>query len=319
MSCPCEGPKRDKRCQTGTPPVLEVHSKECPVLFHTVVIPASAGDPTTMPPEPGMYRNVRLTYEATGDAYLFDSDGIPQLLANIGPVAQVTSVNGQTGDVVLDAADVNAQAPLTAGANISIDSDNVISAASYTAGANVSIDANNVISATDTTYSDFVGTDGQVAGTAGLVPAPATTDTGKFLSSDGTWDTVSSGLDPNTTFWGQNVVNSAVDGNIIITEGSTARIMFRPANYNKGAVITLQSSGIVEMAQMFKIGSSWNIDTDFLRAGTSEFKVRPIVSQMESTPIMPTEDTDYTCKAYVDAQVGNIETILQTLNSGTGV
>lgn len=300
MSCPCEGPKRDKRCQTGTPPVLEVHSKECPVLFHTVVIPASAGDPTTMPPEPGMYRNVRLTYEATGDAYLFDSDGIPQLLANIGPVTQVTSVNGQTGDVVLDAADVNAQAPLTAGANITID-------------------ANNVISATDTTYSDFVGTDGQVAGTAGLVPAPATTDAGKFLKADGTWDTVGGGIDPNTTFWGQNVVNSAVDGNINITKGSTARIMFMPANYNKGAAIAFQSSGIVEMEQMFKIGSSWNIDIPFLRAGTSEFKVRPIVSQMESTPIMPTEDTDYTCKAYVDAQVGNIETILQTLNSGTGV
>lgn len=340
MSCPCEGPKRDKRCQTGTPPVLEVHSKECPVLFHTVVIPASAGDPTTMPPEPGMYRNVRLTYEATGDAYLFDSDGIPQLLANIGPVAQVTSVNGQTGDVVLDAADVNAQAPLTAGANISIDanneisatdttytagtnitidSDNVISAASYTAGANVSIDANNVISATDTTYSDFVGTDGQVAGTAGLVPAPATTDAGKFLKADGTWDTVGGGIDPSTTFWGQGVVNGVVDGNINITKGSTARIMFMPANYNKGAAIAFQSSGIVEMEQMFKIGSSWNIEAPFLRAGTSEFKVRPIVSQMESTPIMPTEDTDYTCKAYVDAQVGNIETILQTLNSGTGV
>ncbi len=81
----------------------------------------------------------------------------------------------------------------TAGTNITIDSDNVISAVSYTAGANVSIDANNVISATDTTYSDFVGTDGQVAGTAGLVPAPATTDADKYLKSDGTWATVAAG------------------------------------------------------------------------------------------------------------------------------
>ena len=188
-----------------------------------------------------------------------------------------------------------------------------------TAGANISIDANNEISATDTTYSNFVGTDGQDAGTAGLVPAPATTDTGKFLKADGTWDTVGGGIDPSTTFWGQGVVNSAVDGNINITKGGTARIMFRPANYNKGAAIAFQSSGIVEMEQMFKIGSSWNVNAPFLRAGTSEFKVLPIVSQMEPTPIMPTEDTDYTCKAYVDAQVGNIETILQTLNSGTGV
>lgn len=38
-------------------------------------------------------------------------------------------------------------------------------------------------------YSNFVGTDGQTAGVAGLVPAPATTDAGKFLKADGTWDT----------------------------------------------------------------------------------------------------------------------------------
>lgn len=63
----------------------------------------------------------------------------------------------------------------------------------YTAGTNVQISAQNVISATDTTYSNFVGTDGQTAGTAGLVPAPATTDAGKFLKADGTWDTAGGG------------------------------------------------------------------------------------------------------------------------------
>lgn len=57
-----------------------------------------------------------------------------------------------------------------------------------TAGANVQISASNVISATDTTYTDFTGTDGTAAGTSGLVPAPATTDAGKFLKADGTWD-----------------------------------------------------------------------------------------------------------------------------------
>lgn len=56
-----------------------------------------------------------------------------------------------------------------------------------TAGANIQI-SNNTISATDTTYSDFTGTDGTAAGAAGLVPAPATTDAGKFLKADGTWD-----------------------------------------------------------------------------------------------------------------------------------
>lgn len=59
----------------------------------------------------------------------------------------------------------------------------------YTAGTNVSI-SGSTISATDTTYSNFVGTDGQAAGTAGLVPAPAVGDETKFLKGDGTWDSV---------------------------------------------------------------------------------------------------------------------------------
>ena len=42
-------------------------------------------------------------------------------------------------------------------------------------------------------YTDFVGTDGQTAGVAGLVPAPATTDAGKFLKADGTWSTAGGG------------------------------------------------------------------------------------------------------------------------------
>lgn len=63
----------------------------------------------------------------------------------------------------------------------------------YTAGTNVSINASNVISATDTTYSDFTGTDGNTGGTHGLVPAPTTSDTDKYLKSDGTWATVQGG------------------------------------------------------------------------------------------------------------------------------
>lgn len=83
----------------------------------------------------------------------------------------------------------------TAGANVQISAQNEISATdtTYTAGTNVSISNENVISATDTTYSNFVGTDGSQAGTAGLVPAPATTDAGKFLKADGTWGSAGGG------------------------------------------------------------------------------------------------------------------------------
>lgn len=39
----------------------------------------------------------------------------------------------------------------------------------------------------DIKTDDFTGTDGTADGTNGLVPAPTTTDNGKFLSADGTW------------------------------------------------------------------------------------------------------------------------------------
>ena len=41
--------------------------------------------------------------------------------------------------------------------------------------------------------TDFVGTDGQTDGAAGLVPAPLSTDAGKYLKADGTWDSVQAG------------------------------------------------------------------------------------------------------------------------------
>lgn len=48
---------------------------------------------------------------------------------------------------------------------------------------------------TNTTYSAFAGATAQQAGTAGLVPAPTTSDPDKFLKGDGTW-----GTPTNTTY-----------------------------------------------------------------------------------------------------------------------
>ena len=109
------------------------------------------------------------------------------------------------------------QGSLPPGTNITISNDNTISAAGYTlptasandlggikVGTNLSIDSGGVLSATDTTYSNFVGTDGQTAGVAGLVPAPATTDDGKFLKADGTWDTAGGSSMPLYTGLGAN-------------------------------------------------------------------------------------------------------------------
>lgn len=55
-----------------------------------------------------------------------------------------------------------------------------------TAGTNITI-TGSTISATDTTYSNFVGATSGTAGVAGLVPAPASGETDKYLKSDGTW------------------------------------------------------------------------------------------------------------------------------------
>ena len=134
------------------------------------------------------------------------------------------------------------QDTLTAGANITIDADDKISATdtTYTAGANVQISAGNEISATDTTYSDFTGTDGVTAGTAGLVPAPATTDAGKYLKADGSWATVSGGIPTNATFWGASydAVNNKVDGDIKLS-GTNNGLM-----YTNGALSILSEKGI---------------------------------------------------------------------------
>lgn len=150
----------------------------------------------------------------------------------------------------------------TAGTNVSISSGNVISATdtTYTAGTGLSLNgtefsadttvlatqtdlsgkqntltagsnitiSGDTISATDTTYSNFTGTDGTAAGEAGLVPAPATADAGKFLKADGTWDTAGGGGGPTvvqttgtstTDVMSQNAVTD-----MIYPNNNTARI-----------------------------------------------------------------------------------------------
>lgn len=222
MNCGCEKNKAEKKCDDFTKAVINIENPEVLTLFHKVVIPASMGDEEAVPPAIGKYCNTLLYYEASGNSYLYSSDGIP---------TKVTGAKGEQGEQGEQGpegpegpegpAGRDGAIQYTAGTGINIDANNVISATgsaavawgdingtladqtdlqnalnakqgTLTAGANISI-ANNEISATDTTYSDFTGTDGQTAGTAGLVPAPATTDAGKFLKADGTWGTAGGG------------------------------------------------------------------------------------------------------------------------------
>lgn len=66
----------------------------------------------------------------------------------------------------------------------------------------------------DLNANNFSGTDGTTAGKAGLVPAPATSDNNKYLKSDGTWATVSSGSSDYSSLTNKPTINSvSLSGN----------------------------------------------------------------------------------------------------------
>lgn len=136
-------------------------------LFRKVVIPSSMGsDEPGQPyaPKNGAYRNTLVTYESTGVSYMYSSDGIYTKIAEIDVISPVNSVNGQTGDVVLDADDVNAlpddtlygYSLMASGRDLSLkdQNGNILNTVqtqdtTYTAGPGISI-VNKVISNTRT-------------------------------------------------------------------------------------------------------------------------------------------------------------------------
>lgn len=63
-----------------TKAVIEIDNPGQITLMRKVVIPASMGDDTTVPPVIGKYHNVLLNYEVNNKSYLYSSDGIPTLL-----------------------------------------------------------------------------------------------------------------------------------------------------------------------------------------------------------------------------------------------
>ena len=80
----CHGEPANYKVMGCPPKAIQINNPCCPVLFHRVDIPAIVGDDTTYPPENGLYKNVLLVYEATGNVYMYSSDGIPtKLTSNI--------------------------------------------------------------------------------------------------------------------------------------------------------------------------------------------------------------------------------------------
>ena len=105
----CDQPK-DQGCGIS-PAVLQINNPSECTLFHKVEIPASMGNEVTIPPDPGKYRNVLLYYEASGNAYLYTSDGIPTLLSYTDYLRLLNkpSINGVllTGDKTLEELGIN--------------------------------------------------------------------------------------------------------------------------------------------------------------------------------------------------------------------
>lgn len=176
-----------------------------------------------------------------------------------------TSYTAGTGiDITSDVISVDTstiQAKLTAGSNVNISAQNVISATdtTYTAGTNVSISAQNVISATDTTYSDFTGTDGNTGGSAGLVPAPTTSDVDKFLKSDGTWATAGGGGGGPTVV--QTTGTSTTD--VMSQNATTAMVYNDPSTMRKikigGGASSNEGTDAIEIGRNTVASSNYGV------------------------------------------------------------
>lgn len=76
----CHGKPVEKPCGScgKLPPVLEIQSEECPILFHTVEV---EGNPTDNPPYIGQHKNALMVYKENGAKVLFSSDGIPSAIS----------------------------------------------------------------------------------------------------------------------------------------------------------------------------------------------------------------------------------------------
>lgn len=101
MACKeCGGADGHHKAGCGfSPTVLQITNKDC-TLFHNVTIPAIMGDETEVPPTNGLYKNVLLYYEASGNAYFYSSDGIPTKLTyattDYNALTNKPTINGVT-------------------------------------------------------------------------------------------------------------------------------------------------------------------------------------------------------------------------------
>jgi hypothetical protein len=137
------------------------------------------------------------------------------------------------------------------------------------------------------TYSNFTGTDGSSAGTAGLVPAPATTDAGKYLKSDGTWSEVQGGGGSYTAGDGIDITNDVISA----TNTGKARVLTTddynwPANNPDGIAVYKLESGIYTNKNGLKVYyHSGAYDTDVVTIIVSKYPDGPKPAVIYKIPV----------------------------------
>lgn len=125
-----------------------------------------------------------------------NSNGIANIPSSVGNVnvTQIQTYGTKIAEIDVDGTTTDLYAPTGGGGGSTVSINRKVSSGENFA--DITIDGTTTqLYATNTTYSNFTGATSQDAGTAGLVPAPTTSDVDKYLKGDGTWATVSGGSD----------------------------------------------------------------------------------------------------------------------------
>lgn len=230
---------------------------------------------------------------------------------------------------------------------------NGASAGTFTANAS----SDTTISLTDTTYSDFSGATSSAAGAHGLVPAPSAGDQEKVLHGDGTWKDAAAKLVEmsygESNAWAKfiaaynagSIVYCRASSNANPATGSQTRKAFmayvnnatNPTSVEFQYVRSVSSktaSQPVDQVYVYTLtsanGGTWTVMTrnmaPKLAAGTNTtVSYSNGTYTISSTGGGPTvvqttgqSTTDVMSQKAVTDIIGNVETILQTLNNGGG-
>lgn len=131
------------------------------------------------------------------------------------------------------------------------------------AGSNIQIASDGkTISATDTTYNDFSGATSSAAGVHGLVPAPASGETTKFLKSDGTWGTP----DGKTYTAGANI---QINGTVISATDTTYNTFTGADGSAAGTSGLVPAPSATDNTKFLKGDGTWANATYTLPAATT--------------------------------------------------